>query len=244
MKEKKARVRTRCTRPGRRRRGCCGRWWWRTAGLEALVNLVVGDEQVGVNIILRAIEPCVGRDQCRREGSRLQQVRDMDGDEGFNAQTERCEIWSGWRDRPDQSSPLGLQPRPRRVAAADDRSRHRRSPASAGGVSAGGMGGMLNASVGDWRASRDGCRRAHSRPGPRCDVSPRANRTESTRVANLQSSNFGGVAERAFALVDGDDIRRGGAIRLAGVLDGGAVRVAVSSLWTEPSQPGGTHARR
>jgi chaperonin GroEL len=62
---------------------------------KALANLkVVGDEQVGVNIILRAIEEPMRwiATNAGHEGSIvLQRVRDMDGDEGFNAQTERYE---------------------------------------------------------------------------------------------------------------------------------------------------------
>jgi chaperonin GroEL len=55
---------------------------------------VVGDEQIGVNIILRAIEEPMRwiATNAGHEGSIVvQRVKDMDGDEGFNAQTERYE---------------------------------------------------------------------------------------------------------------------------------------------------------
>ena len=54
--------------------------------------------------------------------------------------------------------------------------------------------------------------------------------------ARLKTS-WGARHQRAFALVDGDDILAAAErYDLAGVLDGGAVRVcAVGSLWTEPS---------
>jgi chaperonin GroEL len=62
---------------------------------KALANLqVVGDEQVGVNVLLRAIEEPMRwiATNAGHEGSIvLQRVKDMDGDEGFNAQTERYE---------------------------------------------------------------------------------------------------------------------------------------------------------
>jgi chaperonin GroEL len=52
------------------------------------------DEQVGVNIILRAIEEPIRwiATNAGHEGSIVvQRVKDMTGDEGFNAQTERYE---------------------------------------------------------------------------------------------------------------------------------------------------------
>ena len=55
---------------------------------------VVGDEQIGVNIILRAIEEPMRwiATNAGHEGSIVvQRVKDMTGDEGFNAQTERYE---------------------------------------------------------------------------------------------------------------------------------------------------------
>jgi chaperonin GroEL len=62
---------------------------------KALANLkVVGDEQVGVNIILRAIEEPMRwiATNAGHEGAIVvQRVKDMDGDDGFNAQTERYE---------------------------------------------------------------------------------------------------------------------------------------------------------
>lgn len=62
---------------------------------KALANLqVVGDEQIGVNIMLRAIEEPMRwiATNAGHEGSIVvQQVKDMTGDEGFNAQTERYE---------------------------------------------------------------------------------------------------------------------------------------------------------
>jgi chaperonin GroEL len=62
---------------------------------KALANLqLVGDEQVGVNIMRRAIEEPMRwiATNAGHEGSIVvQRVRDMDGDEGFNAQTERYE---------------------------------------------------------------------------------------------------------------------------------------------------------
>jgi chaperonin GroEL len=62
---------------------------------KVLKNLsVVGDEQVGVNIILRAIEEPMRwiATNAGHEGSIVvQRVKDMADDEGFNAQTERYE---------------------------------------------------------------------------------------------------------------------------------------------------------
>jgi chaperonin GroEL len=62
---------------------------------KALENLeVVGDEQIGVQIILRAIEEPMRwiAINAGHEGSIVvQRVKEMDGDEGFNAQTERYE---------------------------------------------------------------------------------------------------------------------------------------------------------
>jgi len=62
---------------------------------KVLANLqLVGDEQVGVNIMLRAIEEPMRwiATSAGHEGSIVvQRVKDMDGDEGFNAQTERYE---------------------------------------------------------------------------------------------------------------------------------------------------------
>jgi chaperonin GroEL len=62
---------------------------------KALAHLkVAGDEQVGVNIILRAIEEPMRwiASNAGHEGSIVvQRVKEMDGDEGFNAQTERYE---------------------------------------------------------------------------------------------------------------------------------------------------------
>jgi len=55
---------------------------------------VTGDEQIGVNIILRAIEEPLRwiATNGGHEGSIVvQRVKDMNGDEGFNAQTERYE---------------------------------------------------------------------------------------------------------------------------------------------------------
>jgi chaperonin GroEL len=60
--------------------------------LESLT--VVGDERVGVNIIRRAIEEPMRwiATNAGHEGSIVvQRVKDMNGDEGFNAQTERYE---------------------------------------------------------------------------------------------------------------------------------------------------------
>jgi chaperonin GroEL len=54
----------------------------------------VGDEQVGVNIMLRTIEQPTRwiATNAGHEGSIVvQRVKNMDGDEGFNAQTERYE---------------------------------------------------------------------------------------------------------------------------------------------------------
>jgi len=62
---------------------------------KALANLkVAGDEQVGVNIVLRAIEEPMRwiASNAGHEGSIVvQRVKEMDGDDGFNAQTERYE---------------------------------------------------------------------------------------------------------------------------------------------------------
>jgi chaperonin GroEL len=62
---------------------------------KALANLqVIGDEQIGVNIMLRAIEEPMRwiATNAGHEGSIVvQRVKDMTGDEGFNAQTERYE---------------------------------------------------------------------------------------------------------------------------------------------------------
>jgi chaperonin GroEL len=55
---------------------------------------LVGDEQLGVNIILRAVEEPMRwiATNAGHEGAIVvQRVRDMNGDEGFNAQTERYE---------------------------------------------------------------------------------------------------------------------------------------------------------
>ena len=56
---------------------------------------------------------------------------------------------------------------------------------------------------------------------------------------------WGAGHQRAFALVDGDNILAAAErYDLPGVLDGAAVRVcAVGSLWTGPAQPDGVHAR-
>src|SRR5207237_7576757 len=62
---------------------------------KALANLkVAGDEQVGVNIILRAIEEpmrWIATNAGHEASIVVQRVKDMAGDEGFNAQTERYE---------------------------------------------------------------------------------------------------------------------------------------------------------
>jgi chaperonin GroEL len=62
---------------------------------KVLTNLqVAGDEQIGVNVILRAIEEPMRwiATNAGHEGSIVvQRVKDMDDDEGFNAQTERYE---------------------------------------------------------------------------------------------------------------------------------------------------------
>jgi chaperonin GroEL len=62
---------------------------------KALANLeVVGDEQIGVKIIARAIEEPMRwiAANAGHEGSIVvQRTREMNGDEGFNAQTERYE---------------------------------------------------------------------------------------------------------------------------------------------------------
>ena len=62
---------------------------------KALANLqVVGDEQIGVNIMLRAIEEpmrWIATNAGHVGSIVVQRVKDMTGDEGFNAQTERYE---------------------------------------------------------------------------------------------------------------------------------------------------------
>ena len=90
---------------------------------------VDGDEQIGVNIIRRAVEEPMRwiATNAGHEGSIVvQRTREMSDDEGFNAQTERYEnLVAGRRDRSDQGGPLGASER--RVdclAPADDRGRH------------------------------------------------------------------------------------------------------------------------
>jgi len=62
---------------------------------KALHNLeVVGDEQIGVKIIARAIEEpmrWIAANAGHEGAIVVQRVREMNGDEGFNAQTERYE---------------------------------------------------------------------------------------------------------------------------------------------------------
>ena len=89
---------------------------------------MTGEEQVGVNIIRRAIEEPMRwiAANAGHEGSIVvQRVKEMKGDEGFNAQTEQ---YRGPRrrggDRSGQGGPLGPPAcRVDRVAPADDRSR-------------------------------------------------------------------------------------------------------------------------
>ena len=88
-----------------------------------------GDEQIGVNIIIRAIEEPMRwiATNAGHEGSIVvQRVKEMKDEEGFNAQTEQYEnLVAGGRDRSDQGGPLGAaERRVDRVAAADDRSGH------------------------------------------------------------------------------------------------------------------------
>ena len=88
-----------------------------------------GDEQIGVKIISRAIEEPMRwiATNAGHEGSIVvQRVKEMKGDEGFNAQTEQYEdLVRGRRDRSDQGGPLGAaERRVDRLPAADDRSGH------------------------------------------------------------------------------------------------------------------------
>ncbi len=94
------------------------------AGLQSL-NLD-GDEQVGVNIIIRAIEEPLRwiATNAGHEGAIVvQRVKDMKGNEGFNAQTEQYRgSREGWRHRPGQGGSLGTaERRVDRIAPADDR---------------------------------------------------------------------------------------------------------------------------
>ena len=88
-----------------------------------------GDEQIGVNIITRAIEEPMRwiATNAGHEGSIVvQRVKDMKDEEGFNAQTETVrEPCPGGGDRSDQGGPLGPAERGiDRVVAAHDRSGH------------------------------------------------------------------------------------------------------------------------
>ena len=88
-----------------------------------------GDEQIGVRIIVRAIEEPMRwiATNAGHEGSIVvQRVKEMKDEEGFNAQTEQYEnLVAGRRDRSDEGGALGAAERGvHRLAAADDRSGH------------------------------------------------------------------------------------------------------------------------
>ena len=94
-------------------------------GLQALK--LDGDEQLGVNIVIRAIEEPMRwiATNAGHEGSIVvQRVKEMKGDEGFNAQTEQYRgPRESRRHRPGQGGPLGAaERRVDCVAPADDRS--------------------------------------------------------------------------------------------------------------------------
>ena len=90
-----------------------------------------GDQQIGVNIVARAIEEPMRwiATNAGQEGSIVvQKVREMKDDEGFNALTDTYEnLVQGGRHRPGQGRALGAAERVvDRVAAAHDRSAHLR----------------------------------------------------------------------------------------------------------------------
>ena len=110
-----------------------------------------GDQQIGVNIVKRAIEEPMRwiATNAGHEGSIVvQKVREMKDDEGFNALTDTYEnLVQGRRHRPGEGRPLGAAERVvDRVAAADDRGARLGDPGgeegSAGVPGGGGMGGM------------------------------------------------------------------------------------------------------
>ena len=96
---------------------------------KALQNLeAVGDERIGINIIARAIEEpmrWIAANAGHEGPIVVERVRNMEEEEGFNANGALREPRLGGRDRPDQSGPLGSPER--RVdclAATHDRSGH------------------------------------------------------------------------------------------------------------------------
>ena len=111
-----------------------------------------GDQQIGVNIVARAIEEPMRwiASNAGQEGSIVvQKVREMKDDEGFNALTDTYEnLVKAGRHRSGEGRALGAPERVvDRLAAADDRSAHLRHPGGeegspAGRAAAGGMGGM------------------------------------------------------------------------------------------------------
>ena len=84
---------------------------------------LAGDEQLGVAIVARAIEEPMRwiANNAGHEGAIVvQHVKELKGDEGFNARTEQYrEPGGGGRDRPDESRTLGAPERRigRRIAA-------------------------------------------------------------------------------------------------------------------------------
>ena len=111
-----------------------------------------GDQQIGVNIIARAIEEPMRwiATNAGHEGSIVvQKVREMKEEEGFNALDRHLrESGQGGRHRPGEGRALGAPERlVDRVAAAHDRSAHLRHPGREEGCAdarrgGGGMGGM------------------------------------------------------------------------------------------------------
>ena len=95
-----------------------------------------GDEQIGVNIIIRAIEEPMRwiATNAGHEGSIVvQRVKEHEGRRGLQrADRAVRESRPGRRDRSDQGGPLGAaERRVDRLAAADDRSGHLADPGSA-----------------------------------------------------------------------------------------------------------------
>ena len=97
-----------------------------SAALQALK--LEGDEQVGANIIARAIEEpmrWIAANAGWEASIVVQRVKEMTGDEGFNAQTEGSRIWCRRGDRSGQGRSLRSAERcVDSVAPADGRSGH------------------------------------------------------------------------------------------------------------------------
>ena len=114
-------------RAGRRRRAASAR---RRCSTDLKLG---GDQQIGVNIVARAIEEPMRwiATNAGHEGSIVvQKVREMKDDEGFNALTDTYEnLVQGGRHRPGEGRALGAAERlVDRLAAADDRGARLRDP--------------------------------------------------------------------------------------------------------------------